>query len=237
MIPRSQTLKVEDFPDQSDWIEPIIRALNTGASQTSSALSKSLTFGENFNATIQTVEVTLADDWKTPTLVNGWVALGGSQAPQYRRNGATVEIRGAIATGTVGAEAFALPEGFRPAGALYFPAASNGAFGQVTVNATGSVIPAVGSNVSFALNLSFAVEAAVPDDAFPLSFAHKLQSGAKPAGCWVIAVSDVTGSARNPASGSGYCAWRPNGAEVLIDDIPGLVSGHKYRVTFLVIGG
>jgi hypothetical protein len=236
MIPRSQTLKVEDFPDQSEWIEPIIRALNSGASQTSSALSKSLTFGENFNATIQTMEVTLkpAGDWRTPTMTNGWVSDGA----KYRRVGDRVEIQGSMMSGTIGVAAFTLPEGFRPAVTLRFPTTSNSLFGQITVQATGEVTPSVGVNTSFALNCAFAVDGGtLVNGAFPMKFSHKLQSGAKPAGCWVIAVSDVTGSARNPASGSGFCAWRPNGSEVIVDDVPGLAAGHKYQVTFLVIGG
>jgi hypothetical protein len=240
MIPRSRTLKVEDFPDQSDWIEPIIRALNDGASQTSSALSKSLTFGENFNATVAKVEVTLKADgseWTAPTLTNGWVALAGQQAPQYRRVTDTVEIRGGVSTGTIGQAAFTLPAGYRPAAALRFVTTSNALFGDFTVNAAGVVTPTVGSAVSFWIGCSFHVGSAGVNAAFPVKFAHKLASGAKPNGCLVLQVADLTTGARSPASGSGYCGWRPNGSEVIVDDVPGLVAGHKYAITFLVTGG
>jgi hypothetical protein len=241
MIPRSRTLKVEDFPEQSDWIEPIIRALNDGASQTSSALSKALTFGENFNATVQKVEVTLKSDqsaWASPSYLNSWTAFGGVQAPQYRRVGDRVDIRGAVAGGTITTTAFTLPVGCRPPATVYFPTASNNLFGQFYIDSSGNVTPSVGSNVSVWLNCSFLVDGAVAvNAAFPVKFAHKLSNGAKPNGCMVLQVADLTTGARSPASGSGYCAWRPNGSEVIVDDVPGLVAGHKYAVTFLVTGG
>lgn len=238
MIPRTRTLKVEDFPEQSAWIEPIIRALNDGSTQTSSALSKSLTFGENFNATVQTVEVTLKPDWQTPALTNSWVALAGQQAPQYRRVADTVEIRGGISTGTVTSAAFTLPAGYRPPGALRFATTSNALFGDFTISTAGVLTPTVGNNASFWLGCSFAVESApIPNGAFPLKFSHKLTSGAKPNGCLVIQIADLTSGARSPLSASGFCGWRPSGAEVIVDDVPGLYAGRKYSITFLVTGG
>jgi hypothetical protein len=239
MIPRTRTLKVEDFPEQSAWIEPIIRALNDGSTQTSSALSKALTFGENFNATVQAVEVTLKPDWQTPALTNSWAAFGGGyQAPQYRRVGDTVEIRGAVAGGTIGLAAFTLPSGYRPPAGLEVATVSNSLFGVLGVGATGAVTPAVGAVVSFWLGCSFAVESPpIPNGAFPVKFSHKLANGAKPNGCLVLQVADLTSGGRSPLSASGFCGWRPNGPEVVVDDVPGLYAGRKYSITFLVTGG
>lgn len=71
---------------------------------------------------------------------NGWVNFDAGHPAQYRKIGDEVELRGLIKTGTVGTGAFTLPAGFRPFQTDdTFPVASNGAYGQVTVFATGVV--------------------------------------------------------------------------------------------------
>lgn len=238
MIPRTKVLKVEDFPEQSDWIEPVLRAINDGSTQTSSALSKALTFGENFNATVQSVEVTLKDDWQTATLSNSWVAMSSDQAPQYRRVGDIVYLRGAMVSGSVSSSAFTLPTGYRPPATRAFSTTSGGAFGEFTVDSAGVVTPTSGTNTSFWLAHHFAVEAPqLANGAFPIRFEHKLKNGAKPSGCWLVAARDLTTGARSTLAASGYVAWSPNGTEVIIDNVLGLFATRKYSLTFLVVGG
>jgi hypothetical protein len=85
---------------------------------------------------------------------NAWVNLGGgTPSAQYwfDREG-KVWLEGAISTGTIGLSAFTLPVGYRPSTPMRFGVPSNGAFGELLVNTNGTVVPNVGSNVSFNLN-------------------------------------------------------------------------------------
>ena len=122
--------------------------------------------------------------------------------------------------------------------ALRFATTSNGAFGDFAISTGGIVTPTIGNNASFWLPCSFAVESApIANGAFPVKFSHKLANGAKPNGCLVLQVADLTVGADRPLSASGFCGWRPNGPEVVVDDVPGLYAGRKYSLTFLVTGG
>jgi hypothetical protein len=89
--------------------------------------------------------------WVAPSFSNGWANAAGVQAVQYRRVGDEVQLRGVMASGTVGAAAFTLPAGFRPPATLYLACSSNNVYGQMTVTNAGVVTPTVGSNVWFAV--------------------------------------------------------------------------------------
>lgn len=86
------------------------------------------------------------------TYANGWT---GTAQYWFDREG-VFWFGGSITTGTIGLSAFTLPVGYRPSVAKRFGVTSNGAFGELLVNTDGTVVPNVGSNVSFSLNgLSF----------------------------------------------------------------------------------
>jgi hypothetical protein len=88
-------------------------------------------------------------DWIAPTLLNSWVNFGGgtgADAGYYKDSDGIVHLRGMIRSGTIPASAFNLPSGFRPTAPIYFPIASNNAFGLVIVNAGGDVTIQVGSS-------------------------------------------------------------------------------------------
>lgn len=89
--------------------------------------------------------------WQTPTLVNSWVALGGSPAwqdPQYRIDDmGVVHLQGSVKDGTVGASIFVLPASYRPGAKIGFAVCANNAFGFITIETNGAVSLAVGSNV------------------------------------------------------------------------------------------
>ncbi len=102
-----------------------------------------------------------AQAWITPTLLNSWVNYGGGTATvaYYRDIGGTVRLRGTIKSGTLAAAAFVLPAGYRPPALLVFACDSQGAFGRVTVDASGNVAPAIGLNTAFSLDgISFRAE-------------------------------------------------------------------------------
>lgn len=56
IIPTLKRLIVEDFPSQKSWIDKLIQPLNTFFEGISSALSKGLTFSDNFDGDIRTIE-------------------------------------------------------------------------------------------------------------------------------------------------------------------------------------
>ena len=100
-----------------------------------------------------------APTWTAPTLVNGWANFGGGfNSAGYYKRGGRVYLRGMIAGGTVGMEAFVLPTGFRPPARELHTAISNNALGRVDVLASGNVqISTIASNVFISLDgISFA---------------------------------------------------------------------------------
>jgi hypothetical protein len=69
-----------------------------------------------------------------------------------------VYVEGVMKTGTLNTAAFTLPVGFRPSGTLNFTQMANGAFARLAIGSTGAVNPVSGSNVWFAICVSFVAE-------------------------------------------------------------------------------
>lgn len=87
-------------------------------------------------------------DWITVgSFTNSWGA--GSRAPQYRKVGNRVQLRGLLTSGTAGATAFNLPSGYRPP-QNHLIAAVNvaGSATSVTVDTSGNVQPNTSSGWS-----------------------------------------------------------------------------------------
>jgi len=98
--------------------------------------------------------------WTTPTLGGAWVPVGGVwQAPQYRKVGDCVEIRGTVMNGTIGATVFTLPVGFRPPAGLSMPATGGTVVGELVVSSAGDVLFQSGSTARASLNCRFSVTA------------------------------------------------------------------------------
>jgi hypothetical protein len=93
--------------------------------------------------------------WTAPTLLNGWVNYGGEWATAaYRKVGDIVYIRGLVKDGSVPADIFVLPTGYRPPAGVLF-AVDTGTPGRLDVHADGRVAAQAGSAGYFALNCSF----------------------------------------------------------------------------------
>ena len=92
--------------------------------------------------------------WTAPTLTNAWINFGGTLGTAAYRKDAMgfVHLKGVVKSGTIGSAIFELPVGYRPAGDTRFPVVSNNAFGVCAISSAGSVVPTVGSNVSFSLD-------------------------------------------------------------------------------------
>lgn len=96
--------------------------------------------------------------WRIPALTNSWAEFDTNRKPKYKiRPDGSVEFKGAIKTGAIGASAFTLPTDARPdANRLLATMANNGSvdvFASLAVlAATGTVTPSAGSNSYFSLD-------------------------------------------------------------------------------------
>lgn len=248
MIPRRRAMRKEDFPGQEQWIEPLLRMIGDFNSQTVSAMTDGLTFSENMNATLQSLTVTLRSDWTSVgSFSNSWASFGSPYfAPQYRRVGDMVELRGALANGTLGSAAFTLPATCCPAATAIFPANAYNSTAEghaaVAVAAAGAVTPSSASGYNVRVNLDgvrfqAGASGTSPNGAFPITYAHKLAGGKKAAGVWCVAAQDITAGEQAATYASTRVAWKPDGENVQVHDLPDLVAGRKYTVTLLTIAG
>ena len=95
-----------------------------------------------------------------PVLLNSWVNYGGTDAVAgYMLDDfGWVNIKGRIKSGTIGQTAWVMPVGLRPKETLRFTASSNDLFGEVKVSTDGTIVPTVGSNVSFNIQIRYRAE-------------------------------------------------------------------------------
>lgn len=86
-----------------------------------------------------------------PAFQNSWVNFGSGWkvATYWKDVFGFVHLAGLIKSGTVGSAAFTLPPGFRPDSAEMFAVSSNNVFGQVEIQADGTVTPMSPSNNTF----------------------------------------------------------------------------------------
>ena len=101
-----------------------------------------------------------AESVKSPTLLNGWTKYGGDyDTAGYYKDKDRVFLQGLIKGGTVGAVAFTLPVGYRPAKRKIFVVNANNTFGRVDVLSNGNVyIDAMCSNSYVSLeNINFRI--------------------------------------------------------------------------------
>lgn len=80
--------------------------------------------------------------WIVPTLINSWTnynSTSGQPAGYYKDPNGIVHLRGFLRLATVNTTAFVLPAGYLPAYMQEFVCASNGVYGQVSVNPNGNV--------------------------------------------------------------------------------------------------
>jgi len=95
-----------------------------------------------------------------PGFSNSWVNFGNPYPPAAFRKDryGCVSLRGIIKSGTVGAVAFTLPVGYRPATNRdsYVPMVSNDAFGSLVIRTDGTVTPITANNTHVTLdNINF----------------------------------------------------------------------------------
>jgi hypothetical protein len=83
-------------------------------------------------------------DWIAPAMLNSWASVGAPYLPVgYRRTAdGEVLLSGRMGGGVGATTAFVLPLGYRPGGSAVFVVPVVAGTGQLTVDATGAVIPA-----------------------------------------------------------------------------------------------
>lgn len=72
LLPSRTQLTTEDVPGAPSWIEPLLQRLNGFTGPVYDALSRGLTFAENFSGEVLDVVVTPQDDWVPVTFGTGW---------------------------------------------------------------------------------------------------------------------------------------------------------------------
>jgi hypothetical protein len=75
--------------------------------------------------------------WANLTMQNAWVSYGTGYAPQYRKIGDEVQIRGLMKSGATSTAAFTLPVGFRPAYEESFVELGAGALSAISIATNG----------------------------------------------------------------------------------------------------
>ena len=94
--------------------------------------------------------------WTSVTFQNGWANLGGGYAPcQYAQQNNVVHVKCGAQAGAVGSVMFTLPAGFRPSETIYFPAYEGGATKFISIDSSGQVTHAGGSNRSVIFYATF----------------------------------------------------------------------------------
>lgn len=87
------------------------------------------------------VNILNAESTITPTFTNSWANYGSDyDTAGYYKDKDRVFLQGLIKGGTVGASAFTLPVGYRPAKRKIFTVNSNNSFGRVDILANGNVL-------------------------------------------------------------------------------------------------
>ena len=93
--------------------------------------------------------------WITPTLLNGWVNVGGGYTPaRYRKNSlGEVETEGTVYGGTIGSAIFVYSAGYRTSTIRSYVIENYGGTGLVKIVTDGSFIANVSNNSGMSMNI------------------------------------------------------------------------------------
>lgn len=99
LLPSRTQLTTDDVPGAPAWIQPLLERLNGFTGPVYDALSRGLTFDENFSGEVTNVLVTPPPEWVPLALLNGFLPFGdpkfGTPAIRASESG-DCEARGAI---------------------------------------------------------------------------------------------------------------------------------------------
>lgn len=79
LLPSRTQLTTDDVPGAPSWIQPLLERINGFTGPVYDALSRGLTFDENFSGEVTDVLVTPPPEWVPLTLLGGFVLFGAAQ--------------------------------------------------------------------------------------------------------------------------------------------------------------
>jgi len=223
--------------------EKLARTLNDLAGPTHQALSGGLTFADNFRAEWHTTEpLYVPDDWVPLVLEPTWVNVV-DWAPASIRKAADgqVRTRGLVLSAT------AAPTAVSQVPAAYLPEYTNSnvtrgdsLLAAVVVYTTGELRFAAGAATGFlsldGISWMAADRSPIPPACFPYDFATAFQSEPEAVICTGYAEHEPT---YRPRAALGAVDWElvtvAGKPHIRVNNVPGLIPGRKYRLTFLVV--
>jgi hypothetical protein len=251
----------EDF-SEAPWMERLIRPLNLALGQIQAGVSRGLTFGDNLNAEVRTIDVGGGAAAVAGATDTAWHVIGGvgepaytgspafsdygsgDQPSRYKRDATgTVFLQLSVTGGATGQPVFTLPEGFRPAGLLWITGLTNHGAGPSvwSIASTGVVTLVASGSAPFGLVTSFPADdytapaGTAETSSFPVKFQTTVRG--KAIGVLVLRAVRLSGRNESPVTGLGGAAWDQDGATISLRGVTGISPGSTYRLTLLVVGG
>lgn len=239
----------EDFAEvDGDWMDRLLRPLNTQLKALGSILNNGLVFGDNVQGF--TKEITTANA-STSTTSSGWIVIGASGAPafqnswtnivsdtppcRFQRVGNVVHVELAVTGGAPSSTIFTLPAGYRPGFKLYITGrAGAGSVATGLVDAGGAVFTETANPI---FTFSFVADdapAATSSSLFPVKFKNELPGGRKPTSVLLVSAVDITNNTTSTPVSASNPAWATSGDQVVLSDVAGLVAGRRYKLTLRV---
>jgi hypothetical protein len=241
-----RALAKEELPE-APWISKLLDPLNRFLLIVRAALANGLTFADNFNAEIRTIDVTTRDEWTALTLgakYANWTNPDFYQGASYRWTDSGVELRGLVSPqsgATTTDPVTTLPAALRPPKSRAFHVASATANTLVLVGANGNVLvsegaaPVAGAWISLD---GIRFEAAGPraaNGAFPLRWKSKVRG--KVTGIDILRAVEVVDRVEKPVLSALGIDWAQDGENTIIAGVAGLTGGKTYRLTVVAFGG
>lgn len=98
-----------------------------------------------------------------PAFANSWLNFDSTaatiQRARFRLEGDVVRVEGLVKSGTLAANIFVLPTGYRPPKNLYLPTIGSPAFALMEVHSDGGVYASTGNNAYYSINCTFSITA------------------------------------------------------------------------------
>jgi hypothetical protein len=241
-----RALAKEELPE-APWISKLLDPLNRFLLSVRAALANGLTFADNFNAEVRTIDVVTRDEWLPLTLgakYAAWTNPSFYQGASYRWTDDGIELRGLVSplAGVTTADVVTtLPAALRPGRTRAFHVASSTANTIVAVGGEGSVLvtegaaPVAGSWISLD---GVRFEAAGPrtvNAAFPVKWKSKVRG--KVTGISVLRCVEVIDRVEKPVLAALGIDWAQDGENTIISGVTGLTGGKTYRLTVVAFGG
>lgn len=241
-------LQREEYPSQAEWIEKLLRPLNSFSQSTMNAVNGGLIVGQNVMATYKTSRVTIpALPWITISPQSSWTNVAADPVGYYVDADGCVNFKGSMTAGTKtdATTIFTMPASLYPAADARFGIPhddKNSAQGLLSktdgtmkiFNVTGSAATLFFTSIYYFAAIPPAPPAFIGPD-WPLKLATDMPLPVQ--ACFVGRVVDTETDEVKSVAVSG-CHWEATQrGEIQIKRVDGLTPERTYDITFLLIGG